>query len=156
MGKIARALVEYNGIEKQYEKLDIFNQDNYDFIISIPEQKPDCEIIEKVWIDYNITHTEIMTTHKGISLEGTIATGKTLLIVGDIKVKIQYVGCKIDQSVHTLDDIVPFSGVVVLPKGISINEYIIPIIIIEDIYSTKIDYRCIYNNISILFSAEVY
>ncbi|MGL5416314.1 MAG: SPOCS domain-containing protein [Clostridium sp.] len=156
MAKIIRELIEYSGIENNCHKLNLFNQDSYNFTLYINDENPACEEIEKVWISYSIVHTENIKTHKGISLEGVQLTGKALLIIGDFKVKIQYIGSGSTQKAYTVESLVPFSGVVTLPKDYNENEYLMPTVVIEDINSTKIEPKAIYNSITLTFSVTKY
>lgn len=156
MGKVIRNLIEYSGIERRDNKLNLFNQDNYDFTLYINDENPACEDIEKVWVSYSIVHTETIKTHKGLSLEGIRLTGKSLLIVGNFKIKIQYIGLVSGQNAYTIESVVPFSGVVTLPENCNENEYLVPTVVIEDINSIKIDPKTIYNNITLVFSVAMY
>lgn len=156
MGRVIRELVEYSGIDSNCHKLNLFNQDNYNFILYINDENPACEEIEKVWVSYSIVHTENIKTHKGISLEGVQITGKALLIVGDFKIKVQYIGLGSLQKAYTIESLIPFSGVVTLPEDCNENEYLVSTVIIEDINSIKIDHKAIYNNITVSFSITKY
>lgn len=156
MGNLTRKLIEYNGIENEFDELKVFNQDNYDFILYIDNDRPECEAIEKVWITYSIEHTEKFETRKGISLDGTRLTGNLLLILGDFNVKVQYIGYVDNRSVYTIESKIPFSGFVNLPDDISENECFKTSIVIEDINSILLNKRAIYVNITLSFLVTIY
>lgn len=156
MAKVIRKLIEYNGIENEFDKLRIFNQDNYEFIFYINDDQPECESVEKIWITYSIEYTEKFKTHKGVSLEGVKLTGNLLLILGDFNVKIQYIGPVINNNVYTVERKIPFSGYINLPEDTRGDECFIPSIVIEDINSVLINKRSIYNNITLSFLVTIY
>ena len=156
MGKIIRNLIEYNGINScSYGSLKDFTQMNVDYQFCVPSQKPDIEQIVRVWAEGDIEHYEVVKTPIGISLEGEEATGFKLLIAGSINLKFEYVACDCTQSVHTAHTKFPFCGHVTLPKNFNTLSILFPNISIEDIFSEKIDSRCVYNNITLLLIADI-
>ncbi|MGL6106064.1 DUF3794 domain-containing protein [Romboutsia sp.] len=156
MGKLIRNLIEYNGIEScSYGNLEHFTQMNTDYQFCIPSQKPDIEQIVRVWVKGDIEHYEVIKTPIGISFEGQESTGFKLLIAGSLDLKIEYVACGCAQSIHTAHTKFPFCGHVVLPKNFNTSSILFPNISIEDIFSEKIDPRCIYNNVTLLLIADI-
>lgn len=156
MGKITRKLVEYNGIDNRFNKLKLFNQDNYDFLLYIDSDMPACEAVEKIWLSYLIVHTEKIETHKGVSLEGVKLTGNSLMILGDFIIKVQYIGSTSNKKIYTIEKKLPFSGLVTLPDIITGNEYFEATVVIEDINAIRLNKKCIYTNITASFSVSIY
>lgn len=156
MGRIKRKLIEYNGICGKIKDLDLFKQENENFMLYIDEEKEVCKEIEKIWIDYKIIKTKKIKTHRGISIEGVKLTGIALMILGDFQIKIQYMGNGELQNIYNGDFIVPFSGVVNLPSGFNENQYVVASVYIEDIDCHLISSRKLYFNVTYTLNATMY
>ncbi|MGL4450021.1 MAG: SPOCS domain-containing protein [Sarcina sp.] len=151
MAKIFRDLIEYNNINDHCVKhVENFRQSNLDYVFCIPVQKPDIEQIVKVWAEPCIKCGKLVITPVGTSLEGQTVTGYKYLMEGSITLKVEYVALETSQSLHTVQTEVPFCSYVVLPKDFNKNTIITPSVLIEDINSTQMDCRCIYNNITFM------
>lgn len=151
MAKVFRDLIEYNNINNHcVERVENFRQSNIDYTFCIPIQKPDIEQIVKVWVEPCIKCGKVIVTPVGRSLEGQTVTGHKYLIEGSINLKVEYVALEESQSLHTAHTEIPFCSYVVLPKDFNKNALITPNIVIEDINSTQMDCRCIYNNITFM------
>ena len=155
MSKITRNLIEYNIDNCSQIDASNFKQTNMDFIFEIPYQKPDAKSISKVWIEAVILNKQIAKTPIGTSLEGQIITGYGVLIEGELKVNIEYVANGDFQSSHTAHNDIPFSGYVVLPKRFNINSFLTETIFIEDINTSLISEKCIYNNVTLMFVVDI-
>lgn len=156
MGSNMRNLIEYNGISTcSHGKLAHFKQTNTEFTFCIPTQKPDIEQIVKVWVSTCILNYKVVKTPKGTSLEGQNITGYKLMIQGDIQYKVEYVALEAEQSIHTAHTTIPFCGYVVLPERFNPNAFIFASVEVEDIHSDLMDERCIYNNVTLMLSADV-
>ncbi|MGL4992073.1 MAG: SPOCS domain-containing protein [Sarcina sp.] len=156
MAKILRDLIEYNNINQTcLENIENFKQTNLDCVFCIPVKKPNIEQITKVWVDTCIKCEKLVKTPVGISLEGQRVTGYKYLIEGSMYLKIEYVALDNEQSLHTADTEVPFCSYVVLPENFNKNALITPNILIEDINSTQMDSRCIYNNITFISIVDI-
>lgn len=156
MGSNMRNLIEYNGISScSYGELAHFRQMNTEFTFCVPTQKPDIEQIIKVWVNPCILNFKVIKTPKGTSLEGQNITGNKLMIQGDIQYKVEYVALEAEQSIHTAHTTIPFCGYVVLPEKFNKNAFISASVEVEDIHSDLLDTRCIYNNITLMLSADL-
>lgn len=151
-----RELIRYHGLSDcSCEGLVHFKQMNTDFTFCIPMQKTDIEQITRVWVKPYIIQQKLVRTPKGISLEGQIATGYKLMIVGDISYKVEYVALDVCQGLRTAHTTIPFCGYVVLPEKFNSNSVVTASIEVEDIYSEQIDIRCIYNNVTMMLIADI-
>lgn len=156
MGKVVRDLIEYNGISTYTYCTSNFRQSHIEQLSHVPNKKADINQIVKVWVDTNVIDTEIIKTPVGRSKEGHVATGKKLLICGDINIKIEYLSCDVAQTIYVENIAIPFGTYVALPHNF--NEYgiVSTTIVVEDISSLKIDSNSIYNNITLLAIADIY
>ena len=151
-----RKLIEYYGICKcESNNIKNFTQVNKEYILKIPLCNPDIDEITKVWVKVCEDDVELIKTPCGKSVEGQILTGNKLLVCGRINLKIQYISCSSQQSIHTAIEEIPFCGTIVLPKGFNKYAYKKVTICVEDIFSQKLDSRNIYNNITMIFIADI-
>lgn len=152
---ITRNLVEYTYDNKCLPReSDNFKQLNLDELLTLPECKPDIEQIIKVSSAVKITHTKVITTPKGKSLEGMVLTGKKLIVEGRIEQKMQYVACEREQSVHVVAFSSPFLTYIVIPDTYNGCSEIIPTGFIEDVTAQLDSCRQIYMNNTLFVSAE--
>ncbi|MEG0846893.1 MAG: DUF3794 domain-containing protein [Niameybacter sp.] len=151
-----RNLVEYHGISVcQYENLPNFNQVIKDFTFCVPTQKPDIEQVVKVWARPCIVQQKVIQTPRGTSIEGQHVTGYKLMIAGDINYKVEYVALEATQSMHTAHTVIPFCGYIVLPEKFNPNSIITANVLVEDIHTEQLDSRCVYNNITMMLTADL-
>lgn len=155
MGTIVRNLIRYEGREDCNYTNGSFKQTNVDNIFCLPLVKPDIEQIVKVWAKAKICKYDLIKTPVGVSLEGQNLTGYKLVIMGDIKVKYEYVALEKSQSVHTASNIIPFCSYIVMPEVFNPKAIVYPMVAIEDIHSEQVSNRCIYTNITIILSADI-
>lgn len=158
MSSVVKNLIKYEGIKPCINlsgNPKNYKQTNLDGMQNIPDCKLDIEQIVKVWGKINIEHHEVIETPIGTSIEGQHLTGSKMLIVGDVKLKIEYVACDEDRGVHSAHIIVPFCEYIVLPEGGCHNYYMYPESYIEDISVNLLDPRTFFYNIMILFVAKV-
>lgn len=156
MQKVRRNLIEYNGINSSsLGDIKNFNQINLDYNFQVSNDKPNIGSINKVWIDTQIDHTQVIETPIGISIEGQRATGYKLLVSGDINIRIEYISDDIFSSVHTVQGKFPICNYITLPQNYSFSSIVFPYICIEDIYCEILNERTVYNNITIILVADV-
>lgn len=155
MGTVIRNLIQYEGGEECNYTNGAFRQMNVDNIFCLPIVKPDIEQIVKVWVDANICKYELIKTPIGTSLEGQNLTGYKLMIMGEIKVKYEYVALEETQSVHTAHNIVPFCGYIVMPEVFNPKSIVYPMVLVEDIHSEQVSNRCIYTNVTIMLNSDI-
>lgn len=150
-----RDLIQYSGVSEHIpENSTVFKQLNVEQTFCLPIEKPDIEQIVKVIGEINIKSMKIIRTPKGISLEGQSLTGWKLVIEGTVRLKIQYVADEPTQSVHAAHTTIPFSTYIVLPDNFIAGTPVLAHEYIEDIYTLKMDNRCIFNNVTILLTAD--
>lgn len=155
MSEIVKNLIQYIGIADDLpENHDVFKQLFVDDTFCLPDAKPDIEQIVKVSGELEIRSKKVVKTPKGTSLEGQLLTGWKLVIEGFVKLKIQYVADEPDQPVHGAHVNIPFSTYIVLPEDFIQGTPVSVIGYIEDIFSQQVSRRCIFNNITILLTAE--
>ncbi|MGL5416307.1 MAG: SPOCS domain-containing protein [Clostridium sp.] len=155
MSAVMRNLIQYEGIEGCNYINGNFKQDNIENTFCIPLVKPDIEQIVKVWGKAKINKYKIIKTPIGKSLEGQVLTGYKVLVMGEVKMKYEYVALEKEQSVHTAHNIVPFCSYVVMPEDFNPVATAFPTVLMEDIDSQQLNNRCIYSNITLMFNVEV-
>lgn len=155
MAPVMRDLIQYEGIEGCNYTNGSFKQTNVDNTFCVPVVKPDIEQIVKVWGNAEIYKYRIIKTPVGESLEGQLLTGYKLIIMGQIKMKYEYVALEETQSVHTAHNVVPFCSYIVMPKKFNPSSLVFPTVLIEDIHSEQVGDRCVYSNITIMLNAEI-
>lgn len=155
MAEIVKKLIQYAGISDYIpENSTVFKQLSVEKNFCIPVAKPDIEQIVKAISELKIKSTKVIKTPKGTSLEGQLLTGWKIVVEGVITQKIQYVADEPEQSVHAAHTDMPFSTFIVLPANYVPGTPVTILGYIEDVFVQKMDSRCIFNNISILLTAD--
>jgi len=155
MEDVVKNLIQYVGISDFIpESSTVFKQLSVEKNFCIPEAKPDIEQIVKSISELKIKNTKMIKTPKGKSLEGQLLTGWKAVVEGVITQKIQYVADEPEQSVHAAHIDIPFSTFIVLPLNFVVGTPVTILGYIEDVFAQKMDERCIFNNITILLTAE--
>lgn len=155
MGEIVKNLIQYEGLS-DYLPVNsaVFKQMNVEQNFCLPDAKPDIEQIIKIFSEMKIKSTKVIKTPKGTSLEGQILTGWKIVVEGVVKQKIQYVAEEPEQSVHAAHSDILFSTYILLPDNFVMGTPITIHGYIEDVYAQRMDERCIFNNITILLTAD--
>lgn len=156
MGKVVRNLIEYSGISTHTYCNSNFRQSHIDKLSHVKDKRADIDQITKVWINASVIDTEIIKTPVGRSKEGHVATGKKLIVCGDLNIKIEYISCDVAQSVYVENVAIPFGTYVALPNDFNEHGIVSATILVEDISSLKINSHSIYNNITLLTIADIY
>jgi len=155
MSEIVKNLIQYIGISDDIpENSDVFKQLYVENTFCLPHAKPDIEQIIKVLGELVIKNKKVIKTPKGTSMEGQLLTGLKMVIEGVVKLKIQYVADEPEQPVHGAHVNIPFSTYIVLPEDFILGTPVSVYGYIEDIFSQQVSNRCIFNNITILLTAE--
>ena len=155
MAEILRNLIQYMGLSDDIpDSSSIFKQLNVEMIYGLPTAKPDIEQIVKVISELKIKNTHVIKTPVGVSLEGQQLTGWKMVVEGCILQKIQFVADEPEQSVHGAHAEIPFSTFIVLPEDFTLNTPVFVHGYIEDIFVQMTDKRNIFNNITILLTAD--
>lgn len=155
MSEIVKNLIQYIGISDDLpENSEVFKQLYIEDTFCLPDSKPDIEQIIKVSGELEIRSRKVIKTPKGTSMEGQLLTGWKLVIEGVVKLIIQYVADEPEQPVHGAHVNIPFSTYVVLPEDFIQGTLVTVTGYIEDIFSQQVTRRCIFNNITLLLTAE--
>lgn len=156
MSSKMRDLIQYEGISGIplcTTKQD-YKQTNLQGILCIPTCKPDMEQMVKVWGKVEVQHYEVVATPIGTSMEGQQLTGCKLMIVGELKLKVQYVACDETRTVHTAHFMVPICEYIILPRSYNGQFYGRPQAFIEDIHVNAMNCRCFFYNVMVLFTVR--
>lgn len=131
-------------------------------VFKIPEQKPDIESIEKVFENVKIISKRIVETpsRKDASgnplnnWEGTILTGKKLIVEGLLEQKIVYTADELTQSVHSAHFCFPFSAFIVVDKDAADPDEFCIDTCVEDVFIKAISPRKVFKNVTLLLVAK--
>lgn len=155
MAELVRNLIQYAGLSDNIpETSAVFKQLNVEQNYCLPDTKPDIEQIIKVISEVIIKSTKVIKTPVGRSLEGQALTGWKLVVEGAVRLKIQYVADVPEQSVHAAHALIPFSTFIVLPEDFIPGTLVTVRGFIEDVYAQRMDERCIFNNITLILTAD--
>ncbi|MGL5675384.1 MAG: SPOCS domain-containing protein [Cellulosilyticaceae bacterium] len=112
--------------------------------------------IIKCKAEVDIQHYEVIDTPRGTSVEGQHLTGKRMLIVGDLKLRVEYLNTHIESQVQTARFRKPFSEYIILPAQTNLLPYMYPTIYILDSYIKLLDDKRFFYNVMILCGTKVY
>lgn len=156
MLQVTRDLIDYYGISDVVSSnFNNYKQFNINEELYLDNGKPNISEIVKVYSDVTIEKTKVVKTPKGISLEGSILSGHKLFVYGSLHHKIQYLSKDVQNVICVDNFTIPFVTNINLPVKFHNNSYITCSAYIDDIYVTKLDDRCIYNNTSLLITVEM-
>ena len=93
-----------------------FKQMNINTDVCIPMLKPDVEELDDIMIDIEINDSYVVDVIEEVSNEGQILTGKKLIVHGYMSISVKYTALVEDQSVHSVEWVIPFSSFVMLPN----------------------------------------
>ena len=132
-------LIKYEVIDS-YEKSEIedFNQFSESSIFYIPNVEDITEITSVCAQIKNIS-SQMYFTPKGVSYEGQVLCGNSLIICADLKIKLKYVLCKEDKPVESMYLNIPVSTCVTLEEDFDECLTVYPSIVIEDIFCRKLN-----------------
>lgn len=123
-------------------------------LLQIPPSKPDIETIDKVFISVKIISKRFIDTPDSEgreNAEGTLLTGKKLIIEGIVFKKIVYTAKTSVQSVHSAQFEIPFSAYIVMKNDL--EEPFCLDVCIEDVFIKAFGPRQIFNNDTIFLRA---
>lgn len=138
-------------------------------ILDIPEIKPDMEGIVSVHSCVDIISQRVIKTPvvKGYTLngvaipgneipnaEGTLLTGRKLIIEGMLKQKVIYTAAEPDQAIHSAHFSVPFSVFIIVDANTPISQCYKVIPYIEDIFACRLSERTLFKNTTIFIKAS--
>lgn len=124
-------------------------------VLTLPHQKPDIESVDKIYIQVKIISKRIIETPIGTrNQEGTILTGKKLIVEGIICQKIVYTAAVCKQSVHSAHFNIPFSAFIVLNPAITLTDILCIDTCIEDVFVKAVNNRQIFKNLTLFLRAK--
>lgn len=128
-------------------------------ILSVPVQKPDIEQLISLYSTVDIISQKVIITPipptVTENLEGTILTGRKLIIEGILSQKIVYTADVPSQSIHSVRFDIPFSAFIVLPTGTALSTKYTIEPYIEDIFICASNKRQIFKNITLFIMATI-
>lgn len=147
-----RESIAYNGIAENLKSSSLFRQIVLDGKFCLPIEKPDIEQITDVDVNAVIINTEMIKTPKGTSAEGIHLSGRSLVVHGEIKIKMQYVGDLPKQPMFTAVLSMPFITTIVMKQ--CTDSYMLNVkAFVEDIDLKQLDNRCLYMRSALYISA---
>ncbi len=131
-------------------------------VLCIPPQKPDIEQLISISSQAEIISQRVVITpikprdhypdRPAQNQEGTMLTGRKLIIEGVLRQKIVYAALP-DQSVHSVNLDVPFSTFIILAPHDQLTRQFKIDHCIEDIFVTDITPRKIFKNVTLVIRA---
>lgn len=125
-------------------------------VLSIPEQKPDIETIDKVFVKVKIISKRVIETPDsagGDNAEGTQLTGKKLIVEGVLKQKIVYTADVPQQTVHSAHFDVPFSAFIVINGATALDAKFCVKTCVEDVFVKALNPREVFKNVTVVLTA---
>lgn len=127
-------------------------------VVDIPCQKPDVETISTVYscvdiISQRVIKTPILQDPTITNWEGTLLTGRKLVIEGILKQKIVYTAAVDEQSMHSAHFEIPFSVFIIVDEDTSLSQTFKLDTCIEDIFTCRLSHRSIFKNTTIFIKA---
>lgn len=139
-------------------------------IYDIPDIKPNMEGIISVSSCVDIisqrvikTPTVTGTTINGVKVpgdhipnaEGTLLTGKKLIVEGILKQKVMYTSTATDQAIHTAHFSVPFSVFIIVDVNTPLTQRFKIQPFIEDIFACRLSERSLFKNTTLFLKASL-
>lgn len=151
-----RELIKYYGINGYNNRhIELFTNTKVEFTYLLPIDVPEIQKVSKVWVTPYIVQQKMIKYGKRRSIEGQNVEGLCLMISGDIYYLVEYVG-KEDKRMYTNKTIMPFCSSIMIEEGRVKEDTMNIEIIVEDIYTEKLDSRGLYNTISMLLIVDYY
>ncbi|MCF8010378.1 MAG: DUF3794 domain-containing protein [Clostridiales bacterium] len=125
-------------------------------VLAVPDKKPSIEQINKVFIDVKIISQKIISTPNvnTENLEGSLVTGRKLIIEGMLEQKVLYTADVPEQSIHTTHFNVPFSAFIVLREDTTLEDEFDIDICVEDVFVDSFSPREIFKNVTLFLRAR--
>ncbi|MGL5692796.1 MAG: DUF3794 domain-containing protein, partial [Peptostreptococcaceae bacterium] len=121
-------------------------------------QKPDIETISSVYscvdiISQRVVKTPVLANPTLTNWEGTLLTGKKLIIEGILKQKVVYTAAVDEQSMHSAHFAIPFSVFIIVDGDTSLSQQFKLDTCIEDIFTCRLSERSVFKNTTIFIKA---
>lgn len=124
-------------------------------LLILPFEKPDIETLDKVLIKAQIISKRLIDTPNSGTTEnpeGTLLSGKKLIIEGIIHQKIIYTANTTVQSVHSAHFQIPFSAFIVMRADL--KEPFCIDVCVEDVFVKAFGPRQIFKNVTLFLRAK--
>jgi hypothetical protein len=124
-------------------------------LLTIPDEKPDIEQIDKIFVKVKIISKRVVATPVATveNAEGTKLTGRKLIVEGIIEQKIVYTADVPEQSLHSAHFNIPFSAFIVLPKDVKLEDKFCVEVCVEDVFAKVFSCRDIFKNVTLFLRA---
>lgn len=124
-------------------------------VLNVPCYKPNIEQLISVTTKLDILCQKVIRTPIALeNQEGTLLTGKKLVVEAILRQKIVYVSSTKEQSVHAVHFDVPFSTYIVVPVTTNLTDKFKLFSCIEDIFACALNERQIFKNVTIFLKAK--
>ncbi|MCY6483167.1 DUF3794 domain-containing protein [Clostridium aestuarii] len=126
-------------------------------VLRIPCQKPEIESVDRVFVRVKIISKKVIDTPDSETVEneeGTLLTGKKLIVEGILKQKIVYTALLPDQPVHSANFDIPFSAFIVLDSTAELEDEYCVETCVEDVYVKVLGKKEIFKNVTLLLRAK--
>lgn len=123
--------------------------------LKILTRNPDISEINGVKVDVVVDKTNVIRTCIGESNEGQFLSGYKLIVHGTIKQIIEYTTSGYSKTIHCIEHQSKFSTFIVLPREFSEGSKINIEAIVDNVYYSLANPRCIFESIELLILAKV-
>lgn len=125
-------------------------------ILPLPECFPDIEDLERVYVNVVIESVRVIETPVATgNTEGTILTGKKLIVDGNVCQTVVYTADVCEQSLHSINFKYPFCTSIVLDPSVNVEESEFCVkACIEDVFAKALNPRTIFKSVTLFLIAE--
>ncbi len=131
-----------------------FKEFHFQETVSILNKHPSTSSILKVHASVNVLEHNRVSTPIGMSNELYYLSGNSLVLMGEIKLKIEYAN-KDSHTIHSIPLKLPFSTYIVLDKVFEKDPDFMISSYIEDIYINQLGENQIFINMLIIFDSKL-
>ncbi|SFC66402.1 SPOCS domain-containing protein [Clostridium uliginosum] len=126
-------------------------------ILPLPECYPNIEDIDRIYVNVLIECTRVIETavSDGANVEGTILTGRKLMVDGNICQTVVYTADTCEQSLHSINFKFPFCTSIVLdPKtDLEEDEFCVEVCV-ENVFAKALNPRTIFKSVTLFLLAK--
>lgn len=151
----ATITIENDPTKFYYDKDRNWTEISVPELLVLPPEKPDIETLDKVLIKVQIISQRLIDTPSSGTTknpEGTLLSGKKLIIEGIIHQKIIYTANTLVQSVHSAHFQIPFSAFIIVRRDL--KEPFCIDVCIEDVFVKAFGTRQIFKNVTLFLRAK--
>ncbi|MGL5153255.1 MAG: hypothetical protein ACRC7N_22065 [Clostridium sp.] len=136
------------------ENIADFTQTTVDFIACLPKCNPQISNIISEHCTIDVVSKKLIDSPQGISAEGFTLTGKTLMVIVDIKVKYEYIPLNDGYTVHSFTHVYSTLVPIVISSNFNENYDIATTPFLEDINYSLNCSNCVYTSVTFAMTAE--